>query len=202
MAGLALRDHTDVLPLRNGVALTLRDAEPQDAELLQGYFRALSPASRYSRLMGAAPELPPSELLKFVDGGEGGRFTVIASLQTDAGETVVAESRYALDGNDDLEFGLSVADSWQRQGVGAALLSNLSCRAAALGAVRLFGDTLRSNAAMIALARKSGFGMARTPNDWKQVRFAKPVSTPWQGIPCLSWRLVAKQRAESQAAAG
>ncbi len=97
MTGLAIRAHTDVLPLRNGVALTLRDAEPQDAELLQGYFRALSPASRYSRLMGAAPELPPSELLKFVDGGEGGRFTVIASLQTDAGETVVAEARYALD---------------------------------------------------------------------------------------------------------
>ena len=47
-------------------------------------------------------------------------------------------------------------------------MQNLECRAAAFGAARLFGDTLRSNDAMISLARKSGFAFApaRTTGSW------------------------------------
>jgi hypothetical protein len=71
------------------------------------------------------------------------------------------------------------------------LLGNLECRAAALGAERLFGDTLRSNDAMIGLARKSGFVFAPSPGDWKLVRFEKHIDTAPQDIPCASWRLAA-----------
>ena len=67
-------------------------------------------------------------------------------------ETIVGEARYAFDADtESFEFGLSIDDRWQGQGVGSALLNNLECRAAAFGATRLFGDTLRSNEAMIGL---------------------------------------------------
>ena len=90
-----------------------------------------------------------------------------------------------------LEFGLSIDDRWQGHGIGAALLGNLECRAAAIGAARLFGDTLRSNDAMIGLARKLRFGFAPNPEDWKLVRFEKPIDTSPQDIPCASWRIAA-----------
>jgi len=45
---------------------------------------------------------------------------------------------------------------YQGQGIGPALLKNLECRAAAFGARHIFGDTLRSNDAMIGVARKIG----------------------------------------------
>ena len=60
-------------------------------------------------------------------------------------------------------------------------------------AKRLFGDTLRSNEAMIGLARKSGYRFTHSPGDWKLVRFEKHVEVAPQEIPCASWRLAAEQ---------
>jgi len=189
-----LRRHSDILRLRSGKCLTLRFVEPDDAEALQGYFRSLSTRSRYNRFLGAISELPHGELEHFIHPGEDDRFSVIATTSTDGREIIVGEARYSL--STDMaafEFGLSIDDRWQRQGIGSTLLANMHCRAAAFGAISLFGDTLRSNDAMIALARKSGFAFTRHPDDWKLVRFEKHIGTSPQEIHCASWRLAAEQ---------
>jgi GNAT superfamily N-acetyltransferase len=189
-----LRQHSDILRLRNGKSLNVRFVEPDDADALQGYFRSLSVSSRYNRFLGAMSELPQTELYGFTHVGEAERFSMIATMTLDGHETVVGEARYAFDADtDSFEFGLSVEDRWQGQGVGSALLGNLQCRAAAFGAKRLFGDTLRSNDAMIGLARKSGYAFTHSPGDWKLVRFEKRVEVAPQEIPCASWRLAAQQ---------
>jgi GNAT superfamily N-acetyltransferase len=196
-----LRQHSDILRLRSGKSLTVRFLEPGDAEALQAYFRSLTTGSRYNRFLGAMSELPRNLLADFVRVGEGDRFSVIATVAIDGHETIVGEARYAFDPDkDSFEFGLSIDDRWQRQGIGSALMRNLECRAAAFGATRLFGDTLRSNAAMIALARKSGFDFTNNPDDWKLVRFAKHSDLAPKEIPCASWRLAAEQIALQAAA--
>jgi GNAT superfamily N-acetyltransferase len=189
-----LRQHTDSLRLRNGKSLQVRFVEPGDADALQGYFRALTTGSRYNRFLGAITELPPGVLYGFTHVGEADRFTVIATLSVDGHETIVGEARYAFDPEtDSFEFGLSIDDRWQGQGIGGMLLGNLQCRAAAFGAKRLFGDTLRSNDAMLGLARKSGYRFIHSPGDWKLVRFEKHVEVVPKEIPCASWRLAAEQ---------
>ncbi len=189
-----LRQHSDVLRLRNGKSVTVRFIEPGDAEALQAYFRSLTTRSRYNRFLGAMSELPHNLLEDFIHVGEDDRFSVIATMMIDGHETIVGEARYAFDPrNDSFEFGLSIDDRWQGQGVGSALLSNLECRAAAFGATRLFGDTLRSNAVMIGLARKSGFAFTNNPDDWKLVRFQKLSDLAPKDIPCASWRIAAEQ---------
>jgi GNAT superfamily N-acetyltransferase len=189
-----LGQYSDTLRLRSGQSVTVRFVEPRDAEALQGYFRALSVGSRYNRLFGAASELPRNVLDDFVHVGEDERFSVIATMMVDGYEEIVAEARYAFDAeNDSIEFGLSVADRWQGYGIGSALMTNLECRAAAFGAIRLFGDTLRSNATMMNLARKSGFVFMPHPGDWKLVRFEKHIDTEPRDIPCASWRMAAEQ---------
>jgi GNAT superfamily N-acetyltransferase len=189
-----LRQHSDTLRLRNGKSLTVRFVEPRDGEALQGYFRALTVRSRYNRFLGAISELPKSVLEHFTHAGEDDRFSVIATMMVDGFETIVGEARYAFDADTDrFEFGLSIDDRWQGQGIGAALLKNMECRAAAFGASQLFGDTLRSNEAMIGLARKSGFAFTNSPGDWKLVRFEKHLDVAPQEIPCASWRLAAQQ---------
>jgi GNAT superfamily N-acetyltransferase len=197
-----LRQHSDMLRLRSGGSLTVRFVEPHDAEGLQGYFRSLSVRSRYNRFLGAISELPRTELDHFIHIGEDDRFSVIATMLVDGIETVVGEARYAFDADAaSFEFGLSIDDRWQSQGIGSALLRNLECRAAAFGAKRLFGDTLRSNEAMIGLARKSGFAFTNSPGDWKLVRFEKHIDRAPQEIPCASWRLAATASGETAAAA-
>jgi GNAT superfamily N-acetyltransferase len=184
--------YSDVLVLHGGTVITVRFVEATDAAALQAYFRGLSARSRYSRLMGAASELPAVQLDKFIHVGEADSFSVVAAVLRDGVETIIGEARYALDeATAGFELGLSIDDSMQGQGIGAAMLSNLECRAAALGADHLFGDTLRSNDAMLALARKAGFTFAPTPGDWRQVRFEKEINVAPQNIPCASWRLAA-----------
>jgi len=190
-----LRRHSDVLLSRSGKPLTVRFVEPRDADALQGYFRSLSVGSRYNRFLGAMSELPQTQLDHFTHVGEADRFTVIATMPIDGIETIVGEARYAFDADtSSFEFGLSIDDRWQGQGIGSAMLRNLQCRAAAFGAERLFGDTLRSNDVMIGLARKSGFGFVRNPDDWKLVRFEKLIDVEPRDIPCASWRLAALSR--------
>ena len=187
--------HTDHLRLRDGRTLTVRLVALDDAEALQNYFRQLSSRSRYNRFLGAMSELPASQLEHFINAGEDDRFSVIASVMIDGRETIVGEARYGFEAaSRNFEFGISIDDRWQGQGIGAALLGNLECRAAALGATRMFGDTLRSNETMIALARKSGYAFVRHPDDWKLVRFEKPIDPIHQDIPCASWKLARERR--------
>ena len=52
---------------------------------------------------------------------------------------------------------MSIADDWRHLGVGSALLEEIERKAAADGIELLFGDTLRTNEAMIGLALGRGF---------------------------------------------
>jgi GNAT superfamily N-acetyltransferase len=197
-----LKQYSDTLSTRHGEPLNVRFVEPRDTEELLHYFRSLSTRSRYNRFFGAISELPKGLLHDFLEVGERERFTVVATKMVDGFETIVAEARYAFhEQTATLEFGLSVGDRWQGQGIASALLKNLECRAAALAAEHMFGDTLRSNEAMISLARKSGFAFVNHPDDWKLVRFDKEISVAPKDIPCASWRLAALSRqAESPSA--
>jgi GNAT superfamily N-acetyltransferase len=190
-----LMQHSDVLHSRSGEAVTVRFVEPRDADELQHYYRSLTTRSRYNRFLGAMSELPKTLLDEFIHVGEADRFSVVATIDIDGFETIVGEARSAFHADTaSIEFGLSIDDRWQGQGIGKALLKNLECRAAAFGAERLFGDTLRSNDSMIALARKSGYAFTNSPGDWKLVRFEKPLDVEPRDIPCASWRLAATSR--------
>lgn len=196
-----LRQHSDVLRSKSGEPITVRFVEPRDADSIQNYFRGLTARSRYNRFLGAISQLPPALLDRFIHVGEADQFSVVATKLVDGLETIVGEARYAFDLEaSSFEFGLSIDDRWQGHGIGAALLKNLECRAAAFGATRLFGDTLRSNEAMMSLARKSGYLFGNSPGDWKLVRFAKQINLAPQDIPCASWKLAALSRNVSPAA--
>jgi RimJ/RimL family protein N-acetyltransferase len=198
-----LRQHSDLLRARNGDAITVRFVEPRDADVLQNYFRGLTSRSRYNRFLGAMSQLPPSLLERFIHVGEADQFSVVATMLIEGFETIVGEARYAFDfTTSTLEFGLSIDDRWQGNGIGKALLKNLECRAAAFGAASIFGDTLRSNESMIALARKSGYAFGNSPGDWKLVRFSKQIDLAPQDIPCASWKLAAASRISPAAIAG
>ena len=190
-----LKQYSEVLRTRQGEAINIRFVEPRDTEELQHYFRSLTTRSRYNRFFGAISELPKGLLSEFLDVGARERFTVVATKMVDGFETIVAEARYAFHPETStLEFGLSVDDRWQGHGIATALMKNLECRAAALGAEHMFCDTLRSNESMISLARKSGFAFVNHPDDWKLVRFDKEISVAPKDIPCASWRLAALSR--------
>jgi len=187
-----LRQFSDVLRLRSGQSLTVRFVEPQDVGALSDYFQSLSRRSNYNRFLGAMHDLPEREIISILATGEANRFAVIGEVKVDGRDRIVCEARYAFDpALETCEFGLSVADGWQGLGIASALLSNLKCRAAALGATRLVGDTLRSNDEMQGLGRKRGFAFTHSPEGWTLVRLQKPIGIAAHDIPCVNWREVA-----------
>src|SRR5258708_36773488 len=132
-----LRQHSDILRLRNGDSLTVLFVEPRDAEALQGYFRSLTVRSRYNPFLGAMSELPKTLLNHFVRVGEEDRFSVVATMMVDGFETIVGEARYGFDARTkSFEFGLSIDYRWQDHGIGYSLLTNLECASRRLGPKR------------------------------------------------------------------
>jgi len=171
-----LNNAPQFLRLRSGAVATVRFVTLQDGPQLQAYFRTLSPRARYNRFTGARGELSSKEVEELARVGDRDRFAVIARMQVDGASVIVGEARYALDrAAGSLEFALSVQDTFRGQGIGLALLFNIECRARMLGADWMFGDTLRSNDEMQALARKAGFALSATPGDWRELRLTKAV---------------------------
>jgi RimJ/RimL family protein N-acetyltransferase len=190
-----LKQYSDTLRSRSGDAVNVRFVEPRDAEPLQAYFRSLTTRSRYNRFLGAMRELPPTLLEHFMHVGEAEQFSAVVTMMFDGYETIVGEVRYAFHAEtSSIEFGMSIDDRWQGHGIGKALLKNLECRAASFGAERIFGDTLRSNESMMALARKAGYAFTQSPGDWKLVRFEKAIDIEPRDIPCASWKIAALSR--------
>ena len=84
---------------------------------------------------------------------------------------------------------MSIADDWRRLGVGSALLEEIERKVAADGIEWLFGDTLRNNEGMIALARGRGFRLEAGVEP-RLVRIQKRLDAA-PDLPCRKWNEIA-----------
>jgi GNAT superfamily N-acetyltransferase len=153
--------------------ISVRTADIGDLDSLTDHFGALSPSARYDRFMGAIDNFASIAVGCLAQGCRAERFTLVAEWGRQERDIIIGEASYAFDRDKRSgEFAVSVADRWQRQGIGSALLCALQYRAISLGHVGLFGETLKSNVAMKDMARKAGFEFSRS-SDWRAVRFDK-----------------------------
>jgi GNAT superfamily N-acetyltransferase len=121
--------------------------------------------------------------------GANGRDTLTLLLTSTAEdrEKVVGEARVALSCAERAgEFAMSIADDWRRLRVGSALLLEIERKAAADGIEWLFGDTLRTNEGMIALARAHGFSLAAGLEP-RLVRVQRRLEDAAPDLPCRKW---------------
>ena len=172
--------------------VTIRQACPQDVGMIQTYIRCLSSVSRHNRFLGALSEIPAVELHRMTQKGPGSYPALIAQHVIGGNRMMIGEARYAV-APDGLtcEFAVSVADAWQRKALGSLLIGDVSSRAKALGVHYLVGDVLRSNDAMIALARKLGFSVTESMGYPGLVKIKKDLSrldaAPVSDVAARSW---------------
>lgn len=135
--------------------------------------RRLSPTTRHFRFLGGMKELSPQLLKTFceVDGRHSMAF--VATITEDGKETEVGVSRYAPNVNEDVrEMAVTVADEWQKQGIGTLLTEKLVEFAKGHGVKRLYSVDLADNTSMKKLAEDIGMNVRRDPDDAHQVIYS------------------------------
>jgi L-amino acid N-acyltransferase YncA len=155
--------------------LHIRTAGERDLSKLIEYFGTLSRSSRYNRFMEPVSNVSKLAFEYLVLNRRPDRFTLIAELQQHGRDAVIGEATYAVESETGLgQFAVSVSHAWHGRGLGSALLSALQSRAISLENYGLFGEILKTNEPMKALAQKAGFAFARS-QDWRAIRVEKQL---------------------------
>jgi acetyltransferase len=138
--------------------VALRQIRPDDAPALQGFVRALSPASRRLRFHAALNELSETTLRALTCVDQRSRVAFVLTVTEHGTERIVGEACYAVSSDGAAaEFGIAVADAFRGLGLAERLLAALIDAARAAGLRWLVGEVLAGNARMLAFMRRCGF---------------------------------------------
>jgi RimJ/RimL family protein N-acetyltransferase len=164
---------TVVGPDQAKATIRIRAANASDAENLSSYFTGLSASARNKRFSGARSDFALVAAECVAKAGHPDHFTLLAELRQDGRSTIIGETRYAYDAvARHGDFGISVADVFQRQGVGLQMMNAMERQAIHLGHEMIAAETARTNAEMRGLAKKAGFADTGL-GDWQSVYLAK-----------------------------
>ena len=142
-----------------GLAIAIRPARTAELPALGDFFAGLSVQSRYLRFF--SPITPGPSLLNLLSGGGG---TTDAVLATRDGVIIghgMAADRSGPCGTTTTDIGVVVADAWQRQGVGSALVRALVTGAQVRGVTSVTMDVMHGNDRALAMI-KSHWPAARS----------------------------------------
>jgi len=175
----------DTWRLADGTAVTLRAARESDGELLQEFIRGLSVKTRYQRFFSPIHELTPRMLDRFTHNAPRDAMTIVAVVRQDGREVVIAMAQYVADPFPErCDFGVVVADEWQRSGLGRKLVESLICIARAAGFERIEGDVLADNVPIHHLMLNLGFMFGSHPDGAYLNRVKKRlVAEQWKCTP-------------------
>jgi nucleotide-binding universal stress UspA family protein/GNAT superfamily N-acetyltransferase len=181
------------LRLRDGALLEVRPIATEDRERLREAFDRLSPESRYRRFFGPMPELSERELDYFTRVDHADHEALVA-LDGPAGAIVgVARFIRTTPGGAVAEPAITVADDWQRRGVGSALLQALAARAREEGIARFEAPVLATNAEAIRVLE--GLGETTQQREGREVQLS--IELPLADTPAARWRALLRYFARS-----
>ncbi|MCP3412455.1 GNAT family N-acetyltransferase [Bradyrhizobium sp. CCGB01] len=165
-----------VAPAEAKGTVRIRPAGVSDVEGLSVYFTSLSATSRNKRFMGARADFAIVAAECVARAGYPDHFTLLAELGQEGQGMIIGETHYAYDAAARHgEFAISVADAFQRTGLGLRMMTAMEMRASGLGHAMIAAETARANAEMRGLAKKAGFEDTGL-GDWQSVHLAKRLS--------------------------
>jgi acetyl coenzyme A synthetase (ADP forming)-like protein len=147
--------------LRDGSTLRLRPPVSTDADAVRAFFTRLSEQSLYLRFHGIQ-RIGDELVAHFLNPDWDDHGALIGTFADEAGERVVALATYArLRDASTAEAAFTVADEYQRRGIGTRLLEQLARRAERAGIERFVAVVLPQNRQMIKVFESVGFDITR-----------------------------------------
>ena len=145
--------------LKNGIAVTIRAARPDDRRDVATAVRALSPESIYLRLFSNRRELTEPGLDRIMRSDGANELLLLAVIESPEDHTIVGAGRYVRVRPDAAEIAFIVADDHHGQGIASLILRHLAIVARGQGIATFEADTLSENTAMRAVFSKTGWPM-------------------------------------------
>jgi GNAT superfamily N-acetyltransferase len=139
--------------LHDGSQVLIRRVQSDDAPLLADGFARLSPSSRWMRFLAAKQNLSAAELRYLTEIDHHDHEALGALDEADGRGVGIARYIRLREDPQAAEVAVTVLDEWQRLGLGAVLLAQLSDRARAAG--------IRRFTALVAAENSAGLGLLR-----------------------------------------
>lgn len=144
---------SEVLALRDGRVVPVREIRPGDAGALQRLVARSSDRSVHLRFFGPLKRLSDEQARRFAEVDGRDRFALVALDPEDLGE-IVGVVRYEREpGTDAAEYAALIEDRFQGRGLGIGLTRHLIEAARENGLKRLYALVMRENRGMLHLLR-------------------------------------------------
>ncbi len=138
-----------------GLELKIRPILPSDEDMMRRLFYHFSDESKYLRYFARLSIMPHKEMQKYVNIDYEKIFSIVAILQKDRTERIIAEARYAYyDRIDAYEMAFIVDEEYQGRGIATFLLNYLMKIARERGIKRLSATVLPQNDKMLRVFEK------------------------------------------------
>ena len=144
---------TETLP--NGLRLLIRATEPHD-DLAGAIQRKVSPQSFFYRFLRPKRYLTDKDIASFVNCDFVSQVGLVGLVRDNLRMAIVAGARYWITRPDEAEIAFIVADDYQRQGIGTAILKHLCSIARQAGVKRLYALAIADNEGAPRLLNKLG----------------------------------------------
>lgn len=157
--------------LEDGAKVQIRPMTIADLDRERSFVASLSPETKHFRFLAGVNQLSEQELAHLCDVDQDQDMAFVATVDDGNEVTQVGVSRYASEhpSSKDCEIAVTVADTWQRKGIGTSLLRHLIDYAKSRGVQSLYSIELADNPRMRRLADKFGFTSAPDPEDARQI---------------------------------
>ena len=147
--------------LRDGTEAAIRHIRPDDKERLRAAFRALEPASIYTRVFHAKKDLSDDELRRLTEVDPAKEAALVVTVD----DRIIAVGRYITTGDRSAEVAFTVEEDFQRNGLAGTLLRELAQIARERGVARFEAFVLPENLPMLGVFERSGLPMKRRYED-------------------------------------
>lgn len=156
-----------------GEVVTIRPIRITDTDMEAAFIRRLSPQTKRYRFLGGVKELSTIEVSRLCDVDGRHSMAFVATIRDHGRETEIGVSRYAPNSRSDVrEIAVTVADDWQRKGLGTMLMKLLIQSARSSGVKHLYSIDIADNAGMRALAEDLGMSANRDPSNPQQTIYS------------------------------
>jgi GNAT superfamily N-acetyltransferase len=149
------------ITLRDGARATLRPIAPEDGPVVAASFERLSDESRYRRFFTLQESLLPAQVAYLVNVDHHDHEAIIAIDPSSGDSLGIARYIRSKEDRHIAEVAVTVADDWQRRGLGRALLARLASRARREGVQRFSAVVMSSNPAAVNLLKDIGDTQSR-----------------------------------------